>query len=95
MAFGSADQLYFRTAIPPINDETAACYATVWKGERINAQLIVWSQDTVQQVKFKINEFVNERGKVLGKNNFQLQMVRYVLSNYPYGANNAVCGESS
>ena len=41
-----------------------------------------------------INDFKNDNGKLLSKNNLQVNMVRYVISNYPYGAKDATCGES-
>ena len=93
-AFGSEDELYFRTEVPEIKDETATWKAVGWRGERLNTQIIVWSPDTLDQVGFKINDFKNENGKVLDKNNIQLNMVRYVLANYPYGSPDAICGET-
>lgn len=91
-AFGSADQLYFRKDVPKIKNEAAAWETTGWRGERLNTQVLVWSTDTLEQVRFKVNDFKNNRGQVLAKDNVQLNMVRYVLSNYPYGAPDAVCG---
>lgn len=92
VAFGSEDQLYFRTEVPEIKDEKASWEATGWKGERLNMQLLVWSPDTLQQVRFKMGDLKNENGKILSKDHFQLNMVRYVLANYPYGSPDAICG---
>ena len=93
-AFGSEDNLYFRTEVPEIKNETASWESTGWRGERLNTQIIIWSPDTLQQVRFTINDLKNEQGKILSKNNIQLNMVRYVLANYPYGAPDAVCGNT-
>ena len=92
VAFGSEDQLYLRAEVPEIKNEAVSWQATGWKGERLNAQIVVWSPDTLQQVRFKVNDLKNEKGKVLSKNNIQLNKVCYVLSNYPYGSKEAVCG---
>jgi len=93
-AFGSADELYFRTEVPQIKNETATWETAGWKGERLNTQVIVWSPDSLQQVRFKLNDLKNETGSILNKDNIRLSKVCYVISNYPYGARNAICGES-
>jgi hypothetical protein len=91
--FGSTDELYFRKEVPmtvkSLDKET-----TAWKGERVNLQILVWSTDTLNQVKFKLNNLVNDKGGSIETKNMQLNLVRYVLSNYPYGARDAVCGNA-
>jgi hypothetical protein len=94
VAFGSEDELYFRTEVPQIKNETTLWETTGWKGERVNTQILVWSPDTLQQVRFKISNLKNEDGKVLDKDNVQINMVRYVLANYPYGSPDAICGNT-
>ncbi len=91
-AFGSEDKLYFRTEVPEIKNETASWESIGWRGERLNTQIVVWSTDTLSQVRFTISDLKNEHGKVLAKSNFQINMVRYVLANYPYGSAEATCG---
>jgi hypothetical protein len=91
-AFGSEDELYFRTEVPPIKNENASWEAAGWKGERLNTQIVIWSTDTLQQVRFKLGDLRNEKGKLLSKENIQLNKVCYVLANYPYGSPEAICG---
>src|SRR6478735_12189297 len=71
-AFGAGDVLYLRTEVPSINTETTSWAATGWKGERLNTQIVVWSPDTLQQVRFKLNDLKNENGAVLSKENIEL-----------------------
>ncbi|MDR1557778.1 MAG: DUF4091 domain-containing protein [Tannerellaceae bacterium] len=93
-AFGSTDKLYFRREVPEGNSLTG-CYTSVaWKGERVNAQILVWSAEKQEQVRFLPQDLVSQDGKSISKDNISLEMVRYVLSNYPYGDKKAVCGES-
>ena len=94
VAFGSEEKLYFRTEVPDIKNESGSWEATGWKGERIHTQILVWSPDTLQQVRFAIGNFINEKGRPLNKAAFNLNMVRYVLANYPYGSPEAICGET-
>jgi Domain of unknown function (DUF4091) len=93
VSFASTDQHYFRTEVPSIK-ETADWQATGWKGERLNAMILVWSPDTLGQVRFILHNLVNNKGGILPKNAMRLKMVRYVLSNYPYNATNTTCDVS-
>ena len=92
VSFGSTDELYFRTEVPQLEKDVANWTATVWKGERLNAQVLIWSPDTLQQLRVSVSDLKNKNGKVITKNNAQVNMVRYVVSNYPYAAKNGVCG---
>src|SRR6185312_7911155 len=92
--FGSTDALYFRTEVPELQKESQIWYAAGWKGERLNAQILIWSADTLEQVRFKVSNLVNVKGNVISTDNIKLNMVRYVLANYPYGASDVTCGDS-
>ena len=39
-----------------------------------------------------LNDLKTANGAVLGKNNLKAEIVRYVISNYPYGAREVTCG---
>ena len=93
VAFGSTEELYFRKEIP-VRSKNMQQQITAWKGERVNMQVLVWTRDTVMQVRFIMNNLVNEKGNKIDGRNIKANLVRYVLSNYPYGAKDAVCGNS-
>lgn len=93
-AFGSEDELYFRTEVPQIKNESITWEAIGWKGERLNTQIVVWSPDTLQQVRFNVSDLKNEKGKSLSKENIRLNKVSYVLANFPYGSNEPDCSET-
>ena len=92
ISFVSTDELYFRTEVPELNTEALSWSETGWKGERLNTQILVWSPDTINQLHFKLNDLINEKGEILSKKNIQLNKICYVLSNYPYDAKDASCG---
>ena len=92
-AFGSADQLYFRKEVPEIAFAEQQ-QLVGWKGERLNMQVMVWSSDTLEQVRLRVHDLVSDNGGKIGSENVETNMVRYVISNYPYGAKDAVCGNS-
>jgi len=91
VAFGSTDELYLRCEVPQLEDQGQTWEGSGWRGERLNAQVLVWSPDTCQQVRFKINDLVNSEGRKFSKNNIKLNLVRYVLSGHPYAAKNTGC----
>ena len=94
ISFASTDRLYFRSEVPDLSNETISWTATGWKGERLNAQILVWSSDTLKQVRFVVSDLRNERGGVLSGKNIQLREVMYVVSNYPYNAKGFACDPS-
>ena len=93
VSFGSTDRSFFRTEVP-LETEDSIWTATAWKGEKLNAQILVWSPDTLEQVRFKVGDFTNGKSKMISGRNSTLNMVRYVIGNYPYGAKDAVCGNT-
>ena len=94
VSFASTDESYFRSEVPELQNEVVSWEATGWKGERLNAQVLVWSPDTIEQVRFILKDFKNNKGRLLNRNNINVNMVRYVIGNYPYGAKDVTCGGS-
>ena len=92
VSFASTDEAYFRTEVPGVN-ETKTWTATGWKGERLNTMILIWSADTIDQLRVSLNDLKTANGNVLVKNNLKAQLVRYVISNYPYAAREVTCGE--
>ena len=93
VGFGSTDALYFRTEVPDMKEELSWS-GSAWRGERLNVQVLVWSSDTLEQVRFKVSDLVSANGSKISKDQIKLNMVRYVLANYPYGASNVTCGDT-
>ena len=80
-------RMYFRSEVPAVGTGATAWKATGWKGERLNAIVLIWSPDALQQVRLEPTDLTDARGRVLSRNNIRLQVVRYILSNYPARAN--------
>jgi hypothetical protein len=94
VSFATTDELFFRSEVPELGQETTAWEGMGWRGERLNAQILVWSPDTVNQVRFILEDLKNASGNLIPQSNIGVQMVRYVVGNYPYGAKDATCGSS-
>ncbi len=91
VAFGTTDELYLRSEVPQLTGVSSSWEATGWKGERLNAQVLVWSPDTLKQVRIVTGDLSDSKGHLLKKDIISASMVRYVLSNYPYEYKGASC----
>lgn len=94
IAFGSTDELYFRSEVPDIAAQQPSANVTAWKNERVNLQLLIWSADTLNQIRIRIGSLKSGTGKTIAASAASAKMVRYVVSNYPYAAKDVTCGES-
>ncbi len=93
VSFASTDRHYFRSEVPDIAITTGQ-QITGWRGERVNALILIWSPDTLNQVRLALSDLTDPKGRSISKKNMQLNLLRYVVSNYPYNARNAVCDAS-
>jgi hypothetical protein len=90
VSYASTNEHYFRSDPPKIemNNEWRI---KGWRGERVNELVLTWSADSLQQVRFIVQDLRNKNGQLISKKNIHISMVRYVLSNYPYNARNVTC----
>jgi hypothetical protein len=91
VAFGSTDELYLRCEVPALKEPTQAWEVSGWRGERLNAQVLVWSTDPQEQIRVQANDLTSNTGEVIKKDQVRLYLVRYVLSNFPYQAKGFTC----
>ncbi len=94
-SFGTTDELYLRCEVPQLTSRSSSWEATGWKGERLNAQVLVWSPDTLKQVRLVTGDLDDSKGHLIKKDCISTQMVRFVLSNFPYASKGASCDASS
>ena len=83
VAFGSTDTAYFRSEVPEVSGDARSWEDSGWRGERLNAVVLVWSADAAEQVRFEWSDLKDAEGHVLSRDSLRLRMVRYVLSDYP------------
>ena len=90
-AFGTTDAIYFRSEVPDLTGDERSWDGVGWKGERLNAVVLVWSADALEQVRVDVTDLTGAGGQILSADNLRLHLVRYVLSNYAAGARDATC----
>jgi Glycoside hydrolase 123, catalytic domain/Glycoside hydrolase 123 N-terminal domain len=93
-AFGTTDEIYFRREVPGLTDAARSLQVVGWRGERLNAVVVVWSVDALEQVRVDVSDLTDGSGHTLPGAGVRVHLVRYVLSNYPPGARQATCDAS-
>ncbi len=78
-SFGSIDERYVKREIPDLKFADK-WEGTGWRGERLSAQIVLWSGKDVKQVEFDFSSFKSASGSVIDASNAQARFVRYVLT---------------
>lgn len=91
VAFGSTDELYLRCDVPGLKENARIWEGSGWRGERLNAQVLVWSSDSQEQLRFDASDLQDDNGHLINKGRIKINLVRYVLSNLPYQAKAFSC----
>lgn len=79
LSMGSIDQRYEKQEIPNIEKELQ-WQGSAWKGERISAQLVAWSKDSIKQLRGEVSDFKSADGSIISAENARLHFVRYVIT---------------
>jgi len=78
-SFGSIDERYNRSTPPKISI-SKTWEGTAWRGERTNAQLVLWASEDVQNVKITSTRLEGIEDHKIDSSNVNIQLVRYVLT---------------
>lgn len=77
-SFVSLDQRYAKSLAPLIGIQKAQ-KITGWKGERISAQLLIWSAEAKSNISIEISEFEGENGRIPTSAS-TASFIRYVMT---------------
>lgn len=78
-AFGSINERYPKSEIPEVQNNLE-WQGVAWKGERISAQLLLWSDKDIDQIEFEFSAFKNADGTEMDASVGKARFVRYVLT---------------
>ena len=74
----SADSLYSRSEVP-VEGVVKVRILNAWKGERVSAQLLLWSGTGASNVECKVDDFTSKSGK-MSSDIAKTRFVRYTLA---------------
>lgn len=64
----------------PKEEQKTAWIGDAWKGERVSAQLVLWSNDSLTKVSTEISDFKSDSGNMLPSNIADINFVKYVIT---------------
>lgn len=79
VSWGTTDVRYAKHALPRLKKQTTTSLKG-WRGERVNAQAVVWTGVDVKDLNFTFSDFKNTKGTILPESAFTAGFVRYVMT---------------
>jgi hypothetical protein len=79
VSFASIDQRYAKSKIPTLNIQTSH-ELIGWKGERVSAQMLLWSKSEIPQVSVTSEAFRSSSGSTWPVDQLKIQGVYYVMT---------------
>ncbi|WP_423735255.1 glycoside hydrolase domain-containing protein [Chitinophaga caseinilytica] len=77
-SFASLDKRYPKSEVPAVKT-SSAIKLKGWKGERISAQIVLWTGDSISNVKVHVGDFIAKNGQQLGPIGYA-RFERYVMT---------------
>lgn len=91
VSWGTTDVRYAKHVVPSLKQQNATVLQG-WRGERVNAQAIVWTATEVKDLHFSFSGFKNSKGVALPADAFKAGWVRYVMSDEINKDGKGACG---
>ena len=79
VSFGNSNMRYTQDVFPEIKQQNNLTL-TSWKGEKLNAQLLVWAKTNVSTIKVSVSDLKSTTGKTISKTNISAGFVEYVIT---------------
>lgn len=80
LAWGNTDTRYSKTNVPALK-ENSTWKGTAWKGERINAQAVLWSSTPLSDVSVTVSDLTGSgKGQIIPASAICTNFVRYVMT---------------
>lgn len=79
VSWGSTDVRYKKEEPAPISRLKKDINLTAWKGERVSAQLVVWTPEALNNLSFIVSDLTSDKEKI-AKDDILTDFVRYVMT---------------
>lgn len=91
VSWGSTDVRYAKHKVPQLKQQnTLRLHA--WRGERVNAQALVWTGSEVENLHCVLSDLKGNRGGVLSADTWEIGFVRYVMTDELNKDGKGACG---
>ena len=79
-SWGSIDERYARGDVPAITEKSTSWTGVAWRGERLSAQLVLWTANGANQVRCAASPLRADHAGQLAADCIQARFVRYILA---------------
>ena len=69
-----------KNEVNALTDDSRAWHGTAWRNERVNAQFVVWTRESAEQLRLKVTDLTSETGSKIPASACRTRFLRYVLS---------------
>ena len=91
VSWGSTDVRYAKHKVPQLKQQnTLRLHA--WRGEKVNAQAVVWTGSEVENLKCTLSDLKNNKGGVLPSDAWNIGFIRYVMTDELNKDGKGACG---
>lgn len=91
VSWGSTDARYAKHELPQLKKQTSTSLKG-WRGERVNAQALVWTRSELKDLNFSFSGFKNSKGISLPESAFTAGFIRYVMADELNKDGRGACG---
>ena len=91
VSWGTTDTRYAKHQLPQLKKQQTVSLKG-WRGERVNAQAVVWTGIELKDLNFSFGDFKDKKGNVLPKDAFTGGFVRYVMTDELNKDGRGACG---
>jgi hypothetical protein len=91
VSWGTTDTRYAKHQLPSLKNQKSISLKG-WRGERVNAQAVVWTGTELQDLNFSFSDFKDKKGNMLPKEALTAGFVRYVMTDELNKDGRGACG---
>ena len=91
ISWGTIDTRYAKHRLPQLKKQQLTTLKG-WRGERVNAQAVVWTGTEVKDLNFSFTDFKDKKGNSLSDEAFKAGFIRYVMTDELNKDGRGACG---
>ena len=91
VSWGTTDTRYAKHQLPSLKNQKNISLKG-WRGERVNAQAVVWTGTELQDLNFSFSDFKDKKGNMLPKESLTAGLLRYVMTDELNKDGRGACG---
>ncbi len=92
-AWGSTDVRYAKSNIPATFSNKKVQVLSGWKGEKVNAQMVLWSKQEQREITLRCSDLRDKQGNVIRASSITTGFVRYVMTDELDKSGKSGCGK--